>query len=194
MNSTIPTTKKDAFSYTQQHWSALTHVPGFIGQLGGWNVEDETDSCIVGLWEDAFFYRDFMKNVHDSIFYQSGQQKTYTKLDVSIANDAHFVEGVYRYFRSSAIETNYMMKTTLTLTEYEQELAHILAKSVQHPGYRCLTNIITPLSDTDLTIVSLYGTACPTKTIDTLVHPDVKAAEQSIYKMEKNWLVLAQQI
>ncbi|MCJ7992130.1 YdbC family protein [Priestia sp. OVS21] len=30
----IPTDKKASFSYTQQHWAALAHVNGFIGQLG----------------------------------------------------------------------------------------------------------------------------------------------------------------
>ncbi|MBM7702260.1 YdbC family protein [Metabacillus iocasae] len=190
----IPVTKKDAFLYTQQHWSALTHIPGFIGQLGGWDLEDETNSCIIGLWDDEYFYRDFMKNTHDSIFYQSGQQKIYDQLHVSTASNSHFVQGVYRYFRSSAMETNYMIKTTLTVTDYDKQLAHILTKSVQHPGYRCLINVVVPISQTTITIVSLYGTACPPKTIDTLVHPDVRDAKQSIYKIDKKWLVLAQQV
>ncbi|WP_262984150.1 YdbC family protein [Priestia megaterium] len=43
---------------------------GFIGQLGGWNVEDETDACILALWEDGTTYQEFMKHTHDSIFYK----------------------------------------------------------------------------------------------------------------------------
>lgn len=34
IKGSIPMDKKGSFSYAQQHWAALAHVDGFIGQLG----------------------------------------------------------------------------------------------------------------------------------------------------------------
>ncbi|MDI3092484.1 YdbC family protein [Priestia megaterium] len=187
----IPTDKKASFSYTQQHWAALAHVNGFIGQLGGWNVEDKTDACILALWEDGTTYQEFMKHTHDSIFYKSKQDQTYTNLDVSTSDPSYFIGARYNYYRSSAIESRYLVKTEIEVDFYDKEDIHEMVKSLINPSYRCLSHVVSPIEHSKLVIFSLYGSACPQKTIDTFVHPNVLNASQYIYQLEKNWNVLS---
>ncbi|WP_430487930.1 YdbC family protein [Priestia flexa] len=191
IKGSIPVNKKGSFSYAQQHWAALAHVDGFIGQLGGWNVEDETDTCIIALWKDEDSYQEFMKYTHDSIFYSSNQDQTYTALDVSISNPSQFIGGRYNYYRSSAMETRYLMKTEIEVDFYDQKDVEILVQSLVNPSYRCLSHIVAPLKHNEITIFTLYSAACPTKTVDTLVHPNVLQARQYVYKLEQNWNVLS---
>ncbi|MCM3002982.1 YdbC family protein [Priestia koreensis] len=191
INCSVPDSKKDHFSYTQQHWSALAHVNGFIGQLGGWNIDRPNEACIIGVWDDHDSYTDFMKHTHDSLFYQSGQKQTYDSLQVSISEQSYLAPRVYRYFRSSAMETTYMVKTTLDLHSYEDDVITDLLKEVIHPDYRCLTNIVTRLDGNSVSIFTLYGVACPPKTNQSITHQHVRRAEQQHYRLEKKWLVLA---
>ncbi|TYR79314.1 DUF4937 domain-containing protein [Priestia megaterium] len=191
IKGSIPANKKSSFSYTQQHWAALAHVDGFIGQLGGWNVEDETDACIIGLWDSEDSYQEFMKQTHDSIFYSSKQDQTYTTLDVSISNPSRFIGGRYNYYRSSAIESRYLVKTEIEVDFYDQADLDIMVQSLVNPSYRCLSHVVAPLSHNKMTIFTLYGSACPTKTVDTFVHPNVLQASQYIYQLEPNWHVLS---
>ncbi|MEK1831787.1 DUF4937 domain-containing protein [Priestia megaterium] len=38
-------------------------------------MEDETDACILALWEDGTTYQEFMKHTHDSIFIKASRIK-----------------------------------------------------------------------------------------------------------------------
>lgn len=182
--------QKDVFSYKQQHWAALAHVDGFIGQLGGWNMEQQKEAFVFGLWEDEEAYQNFMKHTHDSIFYKSGQQSTYYHLYVDLSKQAKMEGGRYNFFRSSAIESRYMMVTTCRIHEDQSFTVKELTDQLAHPGYRCLFHVAAPVTPETLTIVSLYSIAAPEKTDDQLLHPAVSSITQHIYKLERNWLVL----
>jgi heme-degrading monooxygenase HmoA len=184
--------QKDVFSYKQQHWSALAHVDGFIGQLGGWNIDQPTEAFVLGLWDNEETYQDFMKNTHDSIFYKSGQETTYHHLDVDIFKQPQSIGGRYNFFRSSAIETRYMMVTTCKLHENEPLVIEDIIEQLIHPSFRCLYHVATPVHNDTMTIVSLYSTACPPKTGGQLVYPGVSNVKQNIYEVERKWLVLKQ--
>ncbi|GAX89665.1 YdbC family protein [Effusibacillus lacus] len=81
----VPDDKKEKFSSSQEEWSSLKGVRGFIGQIGGWDQRDKTDACILALWRDLESYRLFMDKEHDQIFHKNGQQQTYSSITVSLS-------------------------------------------------------------------------------------------------------------
>jgi hypothetical protein len=182
--------QKDMFSYKQQHWASLAHVDGFIGQLGGWNIDQPTEAFVLGLWDNEETYQDFMKHTHDSIFYKSSQEDTYHHLDVEISKQPQPIGGRYNFFRSSAFESRYLMVTTCKLHKNEPLVIEEIIEQLTHPAFRCLYHVAAPVNHDTITMISLYSAACPTKTDDRLAHPAVSAVKQNIYGVERNWLVL----
>ncbi|MGZ4134180.1 MAG: YdbC family protein [Tumebacillaceae bacterium] len=75
---------RDAFSSSQSEWTALKHVDGFIGQIGGWNTENPLEACILAFWRDEEAYQAFMTHHHDMILANNKQQGTYTGIAVNL--------------------------------------------------------------------------------------------------------------
>lgn len=75
--------QRAAFDEAQQAWRALAGLPGFILQVGGWNVHDNSEACILGLWADQAAYQAFMQHHHDRITDTSGQGSTYRAITVT---------------------------------------------------------------------------------------------------------------
>ncbi|HZG59168.1 MAG TPA: YdbC family protein [Anoxybacillus sp.] len=76
--------KKVVFSAAQEKWRDLKGYPGFHGQIGGWNVAEPQEACILAFWENLDCYQAFMSNKHDEIFERSRQKGTYHKISVDI--------------------------------------------------------------------------------------------------------------
>jgi heme-degrading monooxygenase HmoA len=76
--------KKAAFSAAQEKWRDLKGCPGFLAQIGGWNVAKSQEACILAFWENLDFYQSFMSDKHDEIFERSRQEGTYHKISVDI--------------------------------------------------------------------------------------------------------------
>lgn len=85
--------KKQAFSEAQASWSRLRDIPGFLGQAGGWSKKHPCRAFILAFWEDRHFYDTFMKNNHDEVFHQSGQDQMYEKLDVQLYEPLFNIKG-----------------------------------------------------------------------------------------------------
>lgn len=75
---------KDKFYTDQQKWKVLNGVKGFLGQFGGWSQNDKLKACIYSFWASEQHYTFFMKEVHDTIFINSGQGKTYYSINVQL--------------------------------------------------------------------------------------------------------------
>lgn len=98
--------KKIAFSLAQEQWSFLKGAPGFIAQIGGWNLIDQNEACIFGLWENTEAYQYFMDHIHDQIFLHNLQDKTYESISVIISNKILDISGnneLYQAIRNSEI-------------------------------------------------------------------------------------------
>jgi hypothetical protein len=65
---TVKNNQKQAFSEIQQKWSLTANSNGFIGQIGGWNILNLNEACILSFWENKESLDAFMKNIHDKIF------------------------------------------------------------------------------------------------------------------------------
>lgn len=79
----VPEEWRAAFSTAQAGWGALRGVDGFGGQWGGWNAQSPEEACILALWRDEAAYQHFMDAVHDSIFVQTEQRRTYESIAVT---------------------------------------------------------------------------------------------------------------
>lgn len=75
--------QRAAFHTTQQAWHGLAGLPGFILQTGGWNAQDDSEACILGLWADQAAYQAFMQHHHNRITDASGQGSTYRAITVT---------------------------------------------------------------------------------------------------------------
>jgi heme-degrading monooxygenase HmoA len=79
----VPLEKKHQFSLAQEKWADLKNLAGFLGQVGGWNMKNELEACVLGFWKDQESYENFMKNEHDAIFEKSNQSKTYDDISIN---------------------------------------------------------------------------------------------------------------
>jgi len=84
----------DAFSKLQAHWQSISTISGFLGQVGGWDIKHKYTAHIFSFWENKNAYDYFMKNVHDSIFINSNQLRTYTAIDVELFEEIHRIQGM----------------------------------------------------------------------------------------------------
>lgn len=73
--------KRELFSDAQEKWRDLQYLDGFYGQFGGWNEEE---ACVYTLWKDRNAYQAFMNDAHDTIFFNSNQEGTYTSCNIEM--------------------------------------------------------------------------------------------------------------
>lgn len=92
----VPGEERAAFAKAQSEWSALASVAGFGGQVGGWNLRDPHQACILALWRDADAYRRFMAEEHDRIVERNGQGRTYSSIAVSLFESVIEIPGSER--------------------------------------------------------------------------------------------------
>lgn len=79
---TVQEKKKEKFSDAQEKWSVLEHAKGFQWQIGGWSAAGE--ACILACWENQKSYDIFMETIHDRIYLQTNQGKTYDDISVAL--------------------------------------------------------------------------------------------------------------
>jgi heme-degrading monooxygenase HmoA len=78
----VPPAAEVEFSAAQAGWSALSAVPGLIGQVGGWNKTGT--ACVLAVWEDRGTYETFLRDHHDRIVATTGQAGTYDTIDIAV--------------------------------------------------------------------------------------------------------------
>lgn len=74
---TVAPAQRESFARAQEAWSALSTVPGFLLQLGGWDSQRLDEAGILAVWRSLVHYEAFMAQVHDGIVASSGQERTY---------------------------------------------------------------------------------------------------------------------
>ncbi len=77
---------KKEFSLAQEQWIETQNAIGFIGQVGGWDLENKKTACIISFWENEKSLKLFMKNIHDKIFFNNNQSEYYTSISVDYFN------------------------------------------------------------------------------------------------------------
>ncbi|NBI30216.1 YdbC family protein [Chengkuizengella marina] len=82
----VPKHKKIDFSNAQEKWNSLVNIDGFLGQIGGWNLNKTSKAGIISLWRDQLSYHKFMDQEHDKILKEGKQKDTYEHISVEIFN------------------------------------------------------------------------------------------------------------
>lgn len=80
----VPEKKKALFSQAQKQWDALKSLDGFLGQIGGWDINNSLKAGIISFWRDRGSYQLFMDHKHDEIFAANKQKNTYDSISVEI--------------------------------------------------------------------------------------------------------------
>ncbi|MEW9502546.1 YdbC family protein [Jeotgalibacillus marinus] len=80
----VPEDKKQQFSDAQEKWKPINKINGFLGQIGGWDIDTPTKACVISFWKDHSSYQFFMEHKHDDIFKENEQQNTYENITVEI--------------------------------------------------------------------------------------------------------------
>jgi heme-degrading monooxygenase HmoA len=80
--ATVPDDLRTKFSESQASaWTGLESVPGFIAQIGGWEIDRPNSAVLVAYWKSEKLYSDFMREQHDSL--ADRQHETYSSLRVA---------------------------------------------------------------------------------------------------------------
>jgi len=85
--------KKKEFSYAQQLWEKIKSTPGFVAQMGGWNSKISSQACIISIWKNKSASDFFMENIHDNLFEESNQKKTYNLVEIDYFNTVIDISG-----------------------------------------------------------------------------------------------------
>ncbi|MFD9354634.1 DUF4937 domain-containing protein [Streptomyces sp. NPDC060031] len=78
----VPVAARGRFTVAQRAWAAISDQPGLIGQVGGWDPATGR-AHVLAFWSDAESYGRFMRERHDTVFAESGQQKSYTAIETA---------------------------------------------------------------------------------------------------------------
>jgi len=73
---------KKAFSKAQEQWAVTSHSKGFVGQIGGWELNNKNTACILSFWENQEYLEHFMANLHDKVFFNNNQADYYDSIHV----------------------------------------------------------------------------------------------------------------
>ncbi len=113
--------KKQAFSYAQEKWSETEKSNGFIAQVGGWDLKNKNEACIISLWESRKSLNNFMTNTHDTIFNRIKQDKTYTTIEVKYFDSANSISDNYELLKEEIKDSKYLRIETLKVSKDEIE-------------------------------------------------------------------------
>ena len=108
--------KKGLFSKGQTQWEPVSHVKGFLGQLGGWCEQDPNQAWIIAFWENPSTYQHFMKEVHDRIFLSSGQGKTYSAIYVDFFEMDHQPQQMASFVENCDVLNVEVLESTLRIS------------------------------------------------------------------------------
>lgn len=86
----VNTKNRSAFSAAQEKWHQTKEAPGFLGQLGGWELMDKSSAHILSFWISESHLKYFMDQLHDMILENNKQQVMYDSLNVY-----HYNAGLY---------------------------------------------------------------------------------------------------
>jgi len=90
---------KENFSCAQGKWAEIQNSKGFIGQFGGWDLNQTHKACIISFWKDESALKLFMTNLHDKIFLKNKQAIFYE----SIA-----VEHLHSFFNKERVKKSFI--------------------------------------------------------------------------------------
>lgn len=80
----VDDSNKSLFADAQERWGRLRKIDGFLGQIGGWDLNRPIEACILACWQDFAAYKRFMEFQHDEIYENSNQKNTFRNISVAL--------------------------------------------------------------------------------------------------------------
>ncbi len=88
---------KEEFSSAQEKWIETKNSEGFIGQVGGFDLNNKTDACIISFWENDDALNIFMNKFHNKIFFNNNQSDYYNSIKIDFFNPILTMEGEFQF-------------------------------------------------------------------------------------------------
>lgn len=126
--------KKEEFSFAQEEWKALKDVNGFIGQIGGWDLKNASNACVLGVWENSRAYRHFMDNIHDQIFHKNNQKQSYESISVTLFKSLFDIPGDYKQLRDSLTKGRLLRIADTIVNDNRKQHFIKVQKEIWNPG------------------------------------------------------------
>lgn len=117
----VDDSQRAEFSRAQERWSALEKVAGFHVQVGGWNTTRPDEACIVALWNDEASYQRFMRGLHDTIFNESRQSKTYRAITTALFSHAFDMPGTAMSVADALASATHLRVADCLVSETREE-------------------------------------------------------------------------
>jgi hypothetical protein len=190
--------QKKAFSKAQEQWANIRNTKGFVGQIGGWQVENESTAVIISFWKNSNNYEFFMKHIHDGITHQNKQDAYYNAIKTSFYESLSTTLENKNNFKNSLIHAKVLKTTHIFLKKSMDEIftKPLLIKNLKenHWPYLIISkNIKNPKS---LFILSLLENLDAKQEIsyNKSVSYELKGFIENIKNesiiLEKNWLII----
>lgn len=197
--------KRNYFSDAQSKWGSMCDTPGFIGQFGGWDLNDIESACIISLWKDQSSFNYFMNNIHDSIIKDSGQAMTYYECNVDFFDPVIPMPGKYRDIVSAIPEGNFLRVADCIVKS--DKISHFkdVQKKIWIPEMQDVRGmmggqfsvkfdenryLVTTLWDTEGNHTEYANQKIPLLRKKADVSNDLETIIGRIIKLEPSWLVL----
>lgn len=126
--------QREIFYEHQKQWTLLSKVEGFVGQIGGWSINDPLTACIYSFWENQDNYQKFMEVKHDQIFVNSGQEITYDSINVSLYKEELRISGLADNIVNALKTSNYIRISLSQVKEHKVNHFIDMQKNVWNTG------------------------------------------------------------
>lgn len=132
----VPLSLKNDFSSAQQKWIGTNSAKGFIAQAGGWNLNDETEACIISFWESEDSLTYFMQNLHDQIVSENKQDQFYSSITVDHFKSIIMMEGESSTLLEAINNAELLRIANCTVKGNSIEHFEEVQKDIWKPGMR----------------------------------------------------------
>ena len=133
---------KKEFSLAQEKWIGIKSIKGFIIQLGGWNLNDGTQACIISIWESETALKYFMKNLHDQIESKNKQDQFYSSIIVNHFNSILAIEGNSSTFKDAINNAKFLRIAECTVSNDKIKHFEEIQKNVWIPGMKSVNGML----------------------------------------------------
>lgn len=198
----VPEYKKVKFSYAQEQWKSLSSVDGFLGQIGGWDLNIPSKAGIISFWRDQLSYQFFMEHKHDEIFKENEQKNTYERISVEIFNKKLNISDyeITQFLRKAEI----LRIANCIVKEDKKDHFETMQKDVWNEGMskyqEMLAGVFCENNQNKYLVVSLWGSkdshqkyvknTLPSLVEKSKVKDDLVQIQGTVLKLDRNWSVI----
>jgi heme-degrading monooxygenase HmoA len=197
---------KVEFSKAQEQWAALKEVQGFLGQIGGWNLKQPFEACILSFWQDHVSYQNFMSRIHDQIFYQSNQEQTYHSITIALCERILDIPGTNGHILTSLGKGSVLRISDYTLFKNRIKQFIEAQQDVWNPGFSIVNGMLagvlsevqgTPnrylvatLWTDEISLQKFLETKSPILQERAQMKKNIESSEEKIIQLQDSWTVI----